>query len=1857
MADANLFDVIDQSNAQQAATNVYGSVGASPDMAAKADAYAKTLGLPPDVAQRHLPAVTQQVASRNAYDLALDAPATADWLARDPHNAAVSHDSLSMLQSVEKLGAKLVLMAADPSRAGDIVTNAVGGLFGNAPGDLQRAARARLSAGTQTAIQGAGELIDVPNRWIEGPEERAFEAQYADTGPTAAKALTPMLDRMSQERAAVGAPMKSTIATEVAGVLGGVAPNVLAFLAHPALGAAVFGLQGAGQTQSDAGAKGLAGTPQADTAEAANATLQTILGLIPYGKAGGLIAPSIKAPVVRALTRLGLGTSAAALGGAAMQGASNVTEKLTFDPNKDLGEGVAQSAATMALFHAIPDIAQTSISLAQQAAQAQAARAQVATFDQLAAEVRASPLATRSPDRFQDFVHGVTPDQHVYVPAARIGDYLQSVPPEEGARFVADTGIEGQMGPALETGGRVAIPADAYIAKVVPTPAHDFLRGDLSFSQDGISENEAAASEGLPEELQAEGQRVVTDAAEIAIAGQPREAVYGDALKKLADAGVKGREAEANADLIASHYEAKAARFGTDALTEYQRDGLNFQSGGGPVDSRGNIVMGAEGRTIRLMGQRDKSTIPHELAHSFLEGLEQDAARPDAPDGLKADREITREWLGAKGDTPLSVDQHEQFARGFENYLMEGRAPSEGLRGVFQRFKDWLTRIYKVSTALRSPITDPVRGVYDRLLATDEAIREAQSRDHAIPDFATAADAGMTEREFKAYQDAVATAQATARDRLTAKAMADVTRTRTAEWKAERAKMREAVAADVDALPSSRAFDYLVNRKPLHGQEPVKLRRADVVDIIGEDAAKRLPRGKEAVYDDNGMHPDQVAALTGHETGEGMLHDLLRAGSFLRAAREAGDRRSLRDILIDSETDASMLAKHGDALAPDALASAATEAVHNDVRAKMLAIEQRALARQAGEPQSAWTVDQLKAYAEGQVGRLKVGELRPALYLRAERAAARDVQRALQEGKKVDALAAKRRQVIAFHLYRAATDAAKEMLSATRLLGRFARRNVWKSIDQAYFNQITALLARFGFREPGPNTTPPLGDWADQLATDDGITVVAPAAMRSPYYTKPFDEMSVDEARDVRATIDSLAFLGRVSKTALVNGRRVMLDDLASEVQANVQKSKVRQREDTRATRPLSMIRAGRVALLRFETMMDMMDLFDPNGPFNRVLAHGASDANALESKLQHEFLGDLHKAYDEVPWETRRTWYRKVENTSLMDPQSPGKPLKLTKGEVIGMALNLGTEENARKLIEGFGWDESATRALIDRTLKESEWQFVQKVWDALDPLFPRMADAEERLTGVRPTKVPARPVETPYGTLSGGYYPLRYDPTRNPRIRRNTQETFETAFGRKLSGSATLNGAAQERTGYKGPLALTPESVIFGHMRDVTKRIAWGEYVQSADRFLKDGRIEKAVTDRLGAEAHDQMLKYVRTSVGYNLTDERSMAFMEKFLRTVRTNGVTNLAGFNPRIMFEHAAAHAQTISYIGTKWWGAGLAEYASDMRGRGQFILDRSPEMTARKEQANREIADVLQDLGGHQDAVTKRAATLGIDPAIVSKMRELPHLPVSWINLRLVAMPAWLGGYRKALAEGMSGEKALRYADKVVRVSHSSGAPKDLPAVQQGNEFAKLFTVFYGYHGNQWNLAERNVEGMRQATNGRQFAASLASFVWGLPVAALTGALVAGHHPKDLDPEHWAEWGADVTIRALWAGLPIARNIGDAALDVAEGKAKPRDAAMRVAPVTIVRPLQTTLEASMDVGRILQRLTGDHTIQAPSPAWPRHLLEAAGYWLGLPLASPARSLQYTKDVVEGRQHPANPLEATEGALFGPPPKIQ
>ncbi len=131
--------------------------------------------------------------------------------------------------------------------------------------------------------------------------------------------------------------------------------------------------------------------------------------------------------------------------------------------------------------------------------------------------------------------------------------------------------------------------------------------------------------------------------------------------------------------------------------------------------ARGKIRISPNARpVITLLKDANASTFLHESGHQFLEELMRDANHPDAPNGLRDDAQTVRDWLGVTDD--IKTRHHEKFARGFEQYLREGVAPSPELAGVFAKFRNWLLSIYQSLKGLGNEISPDIRAVFDRML-------------------------------------------------------------------------------------------------------------------------------------------------------------------------------------------------------------------------------------------------------------------------------------------------------------------------------------------------------------------------------------------------------------------------------------------------------------------------------------------------------------------------------------------------------------------------------------------------------------------------------------------------------------------------------------------------------------------------------------------------------------------------------------------------------------------------------------------------------------------------------------------------------------------------------------------------------------------------------------------------------------------------------------------------------------------------------------------------------------------------------------------------------------------------------------
>ncbi len=323
-------------------------------------------------------------------------------------------------------------------------------------------------------------------------------------------------------------------------------------------------------------------------------------------------------------------------------------------------------------------------------------------------------------------------------------------------------------------------------------------------------------------------------------------------------------------------------------------------------NSRGSITLPVyDGAPVRItLGKdADKSTFTHELAHLYLWHLKrlaafdavqnkaswafwnypaarwnndlkvvsgwwdeqaEDIARQAAA-YVAEDNKGTlsaagfRQWLESGMETEseagkaYSRSAQEYFARGFERYLAEGKAPSKELLSVFRRFKKWLCEIYRSLTELDVELSDKIRGVYDRMLAAEEAVerlRASRELDDVLSAMLPEGDEESMGEPYDfgddPYEDAKERVLSGLLDKLTPerrKAMADYA-------EEIRPEITRAVAHD----PGYRAIAMLEENPDL------RLSADAVLDEFGENVVSAMPEGTLAENPGEGMTDLTVAA-------------------------------------------------------------------------------------------------------------------------------------------------------------------------------------------------------------------------------------------------------------------------------------------------------------------------------------------------------------------------------------------------------------------------------------------------------------------------------------------------------------------------------------------------------------------------------------------------------------------------------------------------------------------------------------------------------------------------------------------------------------------------------------------------------------------------------------------------------------------------------------------------------------------------------------------------------------------------------------------------------------------------------------
>jgi hypothetical protein len=1209
------------------------------------------------------------------------------------------------------------------------------------------------------------------------------------------------------------------------------------------------------------------------------------------------------------------------------------------------------------------------------------------------------------------------------------------------------------------------------------------------------------------------------------------------------------------------------------------------------ADPRGSITFNKRSTILRLFQGADLSTVIHETGHFMLEVLGDLATAEGAPADLALEYAKILAWLGVADRSGIKREHHEQFARGFEAYLMEGKAPSAELESAFARFRAWLVAIYRDVRRLNVELTDDVRRVFDRLLASADAI-EAQANALRLDPMPLEA-AGMTPEQYADYLAKVDAARTKAENDLIAKAMRDVARERTKAWKEERAKLRDDVAAEVDALPAMRAV--VAMSRGLNGGPPLRLNTAALAaefDAATVDALKR--RAVPPIVAKGGLAPDMVAPLLGYASGA----DLVRAVLSLPPRSE----------LIEQETDRRMRERHGDILKNGDIAEAAAGAIAGEEVSGVLAAEMLALGE--GIRELVLPLAAIRKAAERALMRGKLEAVRnPSVHLHAAQRLAKRALELLAKGDRRGAYDAKRQQLFHFETYRIARRLGEDVDKALNRFGALNKATVRGRIARDILEQLDQLLERFDFRkgvtEAKRAKRRALADWIEEQKSL-GIDPDIPDHLARDAFRQHYRDMSVEDFMALRDAVASLEHVGRMKQKLLTSREKRAFDDAVGEVVAAIYTNTRAKTESLDFTtsgwkkfkEALSGFYASHVKL---EFLFERLDGFT-RGPVSEYLFQPLARAEAAEAALRGRLVKGLAVILDRYSSRERGEWLTRKRYI-------PELGATFNKASLLSMALNWGNEGNRAALVRGYKWDAATVQRVLFRELDARDWQTVQSIWDLVDSLWPEIAALETDLVGKAPDKVERQPLRgTPAGDLAGGYYPLVYDSRLSDKVAaREEKQAVTELFGGNWARPQTRKGHTKARVG-SGGLPVRLELAVFStHLMNATHDITHRRAIIDVLRMIEHPDVRLALVETAGRELY-RMIKPWLQEIAAPPVSTRTP--IERILSRARTGVTITYMAWKMTSIVSQISGFMQTASMLGHARTGKALTWLLANpltIKRKVDEALARSPALRHRQKIFDRDVGHALKKL-------TETGKVEGVHESYFWAMGVLDML---------VAVPTWYAGYEKGLRDfNGDAEKATEYADQVVRMTQSAGGAKDLPAFQRGGELPRLFTMFYSYFSSTFNLADRAIRKFDPKKPGDypQLVGSLFSL---MVMAPILNELLVGRGPED--DESWLGWGASTVAAYPFMTMVVVRDVAGA-LSSGFGYQ--------------LSPVETAGDALIKSVQALADLASGEDLTRSGV---KALVSAAGIW-GLPFIGqfPAGQLyitgEYLFDVLTGEHEP-------------------
>lgn len=1108
-----------------------------------------------------------------------------------------------------------------------------------------------------------------------------------------------------------------------------------------------------------------------------------------------------------------------------------------------------------------------------------------------------------------------------------------------------------------------------------------------------------------------------------------------------------------------------------------------------------------------------------------------------ALDQARADLRALRQWAGAplEGELVQGSEEwkkfHETVARGFEQYLREGRAPSRKLEAAFARLRSWLLKVYEQARdILGLPVSDDVRRVFDRMLATDAQIRRTRGmRDvlAAESDFMGSgrlqydewdelnALRGLAEREVQAAMD-----RATLRER----------NKRYKEYYAE-------ALAGLDASPFWQMVgDLSARTRSPDGQSLGGLDRAGVVRLIGEEQTAELSRARHGIINaqGNGSPVDMAALEQGYEDADALVHDLYdalvgRGESKKKLAVALAEQRLAED---DRAAEADALSHGGESYA--AYLDKVDEVVLRIAARKgyRSVEEQDRFVRNSITPRSV-----VRNQAFQRLYNSPLRDITPERYQAMLDKALRDRSRALVDGDVMAAVRAVDNARVANELIWSSRDqlrrsdelldlAAKTASAKPGTFPTIHREALRKLLDRYGLAHMRGLpdqtLGASSLRElvektlPGDDVAGILPSFADWLL--NGVNPNTGEALQNGH--QPWRDLTPAQLQEVENLLHYLRHVGYDARTDAGNSEAARV-----ELTANQAAARMRPLKEMPNAPADSLRRKAQDAARGLYASIDALRWqFRKADGFSNVLGEG--ETGPMEVMLD-QILGGEQRVRERVEnvnktmaphlvhlADSVRQWEKRY-GKNLMLKDVVGRPVELpsslqracgkkhwTADMALALALNCGNRSNMARLAGGYpdlnyetlvtllgdrmaarifnaarGQDAAPIRPRGDRPglLSLDDWRAVQGVWDALATQWADTQAVHERMHGFKPQGVEPQPLvltdQTGNAvTLSGGYYPVRYDPNVSDRVANwNEKEDLMARNEAMFAVPAARRGHAQARTERAPGLPLRLDTgIILEHINDVVRFIELGEIVRRADQVTRNPVFRAEYTRAYGRKDYDAIRPNLRGLVRQEPPPKSD--WVVSVANAMRKYLVPWGLAWNLKVAALQMTAVFPAMGDLGARPVLRAMGHMSRHGLATMRRIWEASPYMKSRMDNIDQ---DLQRHMANFNPARRPKSVRIGKREIAWEDLVNAGMLPIVGVDMAATGA-VWLAAYTQKLSQLQGGaancgistdsefhQQAVDVADSMVKQSNPDYDPSSRSGFLRAQNGYRLFNAFAG----------------------------------------------------------------------------------------------------------------------------------------------------------------------------------------------------